>query len=703
MQQNISSLMNSGIPGLSNMIPTGASKYDLLDPGVINKNNQEIGDKIVEIIKRKYFDSKKLPSVSADYAKDIKAQLLNDLISLYYGNGRIEKNVNPDMKQSICKKWYAALRKRTRPIIKDMVMLLKNYDKIQKTTFGGGFDIPNLSDKLKQNLQGNIGGTASPGQSGENDHYYDEFIKYKSELFAYETIKEPSSSSSATYNQVTKLHQKIVEQVITNYAIIDRNELVEKLHKIILGENAAKSISNYKKNKNWLGVSPSADNIYGTFIQKLETLSSTKDESKDQLKVNSQVPNQDDGQNGGGKEEIPKYIPSTYNWDKIREYVDSKIQVLIKGNVELKAGMIKDAFKSVFRQANCDSLELIEKNSIMKGFLQTEFESILKTLCENIPNSLAEKILCNYAERNFDNFSEFLGLTVFSLKSETWDLVKNSISLFNGPYVTSFLSNKENSTPELPNLDMSVEQPPDADENECCQKRIEDAELVIENEQNESLEIIKGTPPDTDLKRMFEYINSSPYINISVFNVFKQQYISSAEDNEFLRVLFGMYSSRTVKFMRFIQLQFTLDTVDTYIERYILFKHPHTTKIITRCIKHAADIKSKLEQKQKKQEQEQEQSIVTQISQYATFLINQASTPSFELSKNSQYPFIDFIKKSSTSFNSIVINQIISNMFDGKLIDKTYTDLNYNNDLQSIFSVNNASSSRKTRKILPTI
>jgi hypothetical protein len=71
--------------------------------------------------------------------------------------------------------------------------------------------------------------------------------------------------------------------------------------------------------------------------------------------------------------------------------------------------------------------------------------------------------------------------------------------------------------------------------------------------------------------------------------------------------------------MKQIQMQFNSNEVDDYIERYILTKHPRTTNIISKCIKHAADIKLVVFQKEHLDDDEPNQ-LITEYSAYLMYL-----------------------------------------------------------------------------------
>jgi hypothetical protein len=711
------------------------SGYNLLDPGSIEEHVQKIGDQIVEHIK----SENNLTSNAPTTGNDVKAQLLIDLVKIYYEkNGLHTKKVNPYMKRKICEEWFSALTKRTRPIIQNMILLFKNYDKLAKMSGGG---LPNVSfpgffkkgnnEKLLEDQAQRSDGNATteippasvPQESKpiikiSDDAYYEEFIKYKSELFTNRSAV--TDILSTRYSEVTSLHQKIISKAISNYAVIPRSNLVENLTEIIIGNKASDVIDEYNKNQTWIPLQDDdSPNIYSTFIKKVKKLGTSTTESNNPIMISDEDIQSDNNtkngnanickQSGGEGEEnenskIPEYIPSTYNWYKISKYVNSNIQVLIKGKVELNNDTIKDVFKKIFQQVNCDSLEIVEENELMKTYLQKHFETILLTMCENIPNCLAENILYSYTKRNFTTFTEFLKEISFKMELNALDYFYNYVPILNGRYETNFL-NAKNTMPKLPELDITVSQPIDSSndnaENKCCseEKRIKDSDISIEGDkENPDLNIIRGTPPEDQIENISEYIISKPYINMSVFDVFKQQYMSAVENKDFLGELFGMYSSRSVKFMRFIQLQFDTEVVDTYIERYVLFKHKHTTKIIAKCIKHAADIKPKLIESnytKKDEDPTKLEDIPMYISKYAAYLIYQASNAGFSVDSDKEYynkiksniedPFKDPITKLFTNIQKYIISE-------------KYTESNYNDDLKQIFAVNHKHTSQRTRK-----
>ena len=513
------------------------------------------------------------------------------------------------------------------------------------------------------------------------------------------------------------MHQKLISKAISNYAVIPRSKLVETLTDIIIGNKAFDVVDEYNKNQNWTPLQDDGNsNLYSTFIKKLNKLGTSTNKSdipiiisdEDiQSNINAKNRNAKICKQSGGEGEsnqIPEYIPSTYSWYKINKYVNSIIQVLIKSKVELNNDVIKDAFKKVFQQVNCDSLELDEDNEIMKTYLQQQFESILLTMCENIPNSLAENILSSYVKRNFTTFTEFLKEISFKMESNALDYFYNYVPILNGRYETKFL-NAKNTMPVLPKLNISVEQPVDSSldnaETECCSedKRIKDADISIQGDKkNPDLDIIRGTPPEDQIENISEYIISKPYINISVFDVFKQQYLSAVENKEFLGELFGMYSSRSVKFMRLIQLQFDTEMVDTYIERYVLFKHKHTTKIIAKCIKHSADIKQHLTEYYRHNTLDSPNKlddIPMYISQYAAYLIYQVSNTRFNVNSDKEY-YIN-IKENIEDLFKEPITKMFTNI-QNYIIGEKYKESNYNADLKHIFAVNHKHTSQRTRK-----
>jgi hypothetical protein len=772
--------------GVSNLLKS-PSGYNLLDPGSMEEHLTKIGDQIIENIKK----TNNLTSNEPITGNDVKAQLLIDLVQIYYEkNGVHTKKVNPYMKQKICEEWYSALTNRTRPIIQNIILLLKNHDKISKMSGGGRWDIPKmtmptmslpkmslpkmslpkpsmpnffkrgskedllenkeqLSDETQsENTQipsdvadsadADVDATPTPAAAAvlkeskpiikiSDDAYYEEFIKYKSELFTNKM--ERTNIVSTTYSEVTSLHQTLISKTISNYAVIPRPDLFDKLTNIIIGNKASDVIDEYNKNKKWTPLQDDSPNIYSTFIKKLNNLGNSTTKSNDPIKIAEEDIQQDvniknasasndkimrkqyggEGEGGEGEgdnanRKIPEYIPSTYNWYKIRKYVNSIIQLLIQNKVELNNNEIKDAFKKVFQQVNCDSLEMDEDNEYLKTYLQQQFESILLTMCENIPNILAEQILSSYMKRNFTTFAEFLKKVSFNMESNVLDYFYNYVPLLNGRYETKFL-NAKNTIPKLPELNINVAQPADPSldnaENKCCSKdkRIKDADISIEgNKENPDLDIIRGTPPEDDIEKLSEYIMSKPYINMSVFDVFKQQYLSATENKDFLGEIFGMYTSRSVKFMRLIQLQFNTKIVDTYIERYILFKHKHTTKIIAKCIKHSADIKQHLIEYYKQntfEDPSKLNDIPMYIAQYATYLIYQVSNAKFTVNDDKEY--YNQIKSNIEDPFKEPVSKMFANI-QKYIIGKKYTESNYNGDLKQIFAVNHKHTSQRTRK-----
>jgi hypothetical protein len=259
--------------------------------------------------------------------------------------------------------------------------------------------------------------------------------------------------------------------------------------------------------------------------------------------------------------------------------------------------------------------------------------------------------------------------------------------------------------PELPELDITVEQPADPSlddaENKCCSKdkRIKDIDISIKGDkENPDLDIIRGTPPESDLENLSEIVTSKPYINMSVFDVFKEQYSNVTKNGSYLGEIFGMYTSRSVKFMRLIQMKCDTEVVDTYIERYIVFKHKHTTDIIAKCIKHAADIKQHLTEYYKQNTVDgpsKLDDIPMYIAQYAIYLIYQVSNAKFTVNDDKEY--YNKIKSNIEDPFKEPVSKMFTNI-QTYIIDDKYTESNYNADLKQIFAVNHKPTSQRTRK-----
>jgi hypothetical protein len=680
------------------------TEYNLIDVGDVEENSKMVGDEIVEKIKEVYLDNEVL-----DDPDKIKAQIKIDLLKIYYDDPG-NKKVNEDKKNKICKKWYVALKGRNDIIMKKMTTLMRNPEK----TAGGGKNDSNLSNL--SNLSKLFGTNADAGppnqidktenesvnaNNQENDSknaaLFEKYLKYKSDLLGQENYENKPFFKSATVSDVYDLHNKIITKVLCNYAIINRDELVKILNIIILGENQ----------------STVNESIYGLFIKKIEQLSDSKYGGQSALtkKYNTKLQNegkskpvteelQENSIFGGSGDSIklPKDSPSATNWDKIDARVESETAAFIKSKLEnpVISNAIKEAFKEVFMQFNCDCLDVVDdKNKIMTELLNKELHRILETLCRNIPNESAAFILQSYIIRNF---LPFVDLLVKVLEKDT-----NFIDAFileYGSFASDLLNNDAIKLvpPEVNRKEIKVDVANDA-LDECCNERNGDKNLdatgvplflSTEGINNNSLKIIDGITPS---------------ILSSVFDVYGDLFNECcSKDGEFLGKLFDMYSSRCIKFMKQIRLQFETDGIDDYIETYILTKHPHTSKIISESVKHGADIKTilaKLHVKVLTEEEDEDPEKIKEnkktqdefirlISQYAVFLMHTGSIVNPTIETNVQNPFIEFIKTQVSEFSKLVSSEEISQ----KIIDEIIWEIPdpekgaYNKGLQKIFTTN---------------
>lgn len=431
--------------------------------------------------------------------------------------------------------------------------------------------------------------------------------------------------------------------------------------------------------------------------------------------INGEEPN--DGSQQGGKvsKKIPEYIPSTYVWEKIRGYVEERLQILIQENVSLskeKTDGIKEGFQEVYLQVNCDCLDLVsEKNEKITDYLNHAYHSILDYLCKNIPDKYAARILQSYILRNFGMFSEYLE-TIF--KEDVGFIESYFLGYRNIP---SKMIEDTKVKPVYPKIKRE-EIPKDADYDaldNCCDDRKGDKDLNAEGVSGFlKTENVGKTPSITD--------QFTPSILLPAFNVYKKVYNECSDNVDFLAVIFNMYSGRSIKFMQQIQQQFSHEGVNDFIERYILTKHPYTTKIISACIKHGSDIKFTLSENAKKNVQkddkdgEEDETKKTEInvdtvklvSQYVVFLMHSSSDLSLNIDTSSQNAYIDFIKNKIEPF-SVLCEQysnfqldhsnIITSIADNAIPENKKGD--YNKSLRTVFNVNKTflkSAKKFTRK-----
>ena len=707
-------------------IPNQVNEYviKLRSPGNINKNVKKIGDQIMIKIQEEYINN---PANNKD---NIKAQIKKDLLRVYYDEQN-KKKVKSDIHQQICGGWYAALNTRISEVMKDAVTLLNNNDNINSQQGGGfPFDLLNKNPISELSVKPEIDAssfvkknpllpTADQATSDSeeekkeetdkktNEILFKEFIKYKQKLVE-KKLTIPQWSLSATVSDFYKVQTNIISKTICNYALIERENLMNKIREIILGKDAIEMLKEYKISKRWLpkkkGESSSGNSIYSSFLTKLEKLSDPTNTTK-----SSSITRSD--QKGGNPdptvEEIPKYIPSTYEWKKIEEYVESQIKLKI--NEKIYDGneipdAIKEGFKEVFLQANCDCLVMTDKNGSMVKYLNIEYKNTLDYLCINIPDNYAAKILQSYLLRNFKDvsayFNRFINTDKFFGMSKLFeDYVFGYNSL---PPI--FFSN-EKIVPIYPQIriDNNIQKDSKIDNlDECCDERKGDDGL--DSSGISEYMKIKNINKQSS---MFDHI--TPAVLTAVFDIYKTEFNKCTDDEKFLEQLFNMYSGRSVRFLKQIKSQFDNEFVDDYIERYILTKHPYTTKVISECIKHLAKIKDDIVKKS-----EDNSDILDSLSKYAIFLMYSASVFEQLDVKKKDNDFIDELKITLDKFFESVLPLIngnsavnaavnaeneITNRIKNDIIDKVFPKNLYVESLKTVFS-KNSTRIAKARKML---
>ena len=611
-----------------------------------------------------------------------------------------------------------------------------------------------------------------------NAIYFEKLINYKSQLFAIENFERRSLNRSATVSQVYNLHEGIISKILCNYAIINRDKLVGKLRKIILGQSAINQIEEYKRNKRWLkGPDPDPKSeakdptqpksIYESFIEKLDELGnfetykkpseqierpgdaipSSPETPENRIKIgylqhfinfvkpkensttdpltpvtidpdtaatntanptatntaNPTVTNTDntitEGKTKGGGQpdkRMPKHIPATYNWEEIKGHVETELQLLIQNNISLdgtKTAAIKEGFKEVFLQVNCDSLKLDKSNKFIKPKLNKQYELFLERMCKSIPDKRAANILKSYILRNFNTFAKFLKERVFD---ELYGPIEST--LFSYRNVPSKLIGNDNIKPIYKEIDPNPVNltGKDAELDKCCDERKGESGLNAEGVSEYFMTKKIGDEPSIS-----DRITAS--ILLPVFNVFKKEFVACSESPDFLQQLFDMYSGRSLKFMLQIRDQFSSNEVNDYIERYILTKHPYTKNIISECIKHAADVQTTLSENIKDVD-----NIKTHISNYALFLMHTNCT-NHKIDKKTEHAYTNYIlDNSNTLFNSFVsldggvmlLKNALNNIIEFIITKGDDTQKSYNKGLGNVFGANKSiySSSKKLTK-----
>lgn len=728
-----------------------SKEYELLEYDDVEGNVKRIGDRIVEKIQKEYIDNN--PN---NTPIKIKAQIKKDLLVIYYENAS-QRKVKQNIKEKICNAWYGALKARNAKIMKDIVLLLNKEDTsdypvatLTALRSGGSKDVnpvetANMSEKYSGCEAGEIlsnsgelcskkfesslallgtnpDQTSSPQtdknkkteeeQNKQSTEYLDKLIEYKSKLFEVENFEQRPISRSATVSQIYELHEGIISKVLCNYAVIDRAFLVEELRKILIGERAIEELNEFNRSKKWIQSDNKDANsereetpsIYTSFVQKLQSLGDIKKYSSKSNRIERNQPLDIPAKQSGGKTStiIPEYIPTTYIWEDIRGHVETQLQIRIQNKLSLDGQIvdnIKNGFEEVFLQVNCDSLDLIsDKSEIMTNMLNTEYHMMLDYLCKNIPDKYAAPILQSYILRNFTEFVQYLE-TVFFENA-------NPLEAFLLGYrnMPSKMLNNTNIKPVYPEIkreSLPVNNKYDELDN-CCNDRNGDKNLDAGG--------VSGFIKTENIGKEPSIVDRvTPSILLPAFNVFKTQFNECSENVDFLAVLFKMYSGKSVKFMQQIQQQFSHDGVNEFIERYILTKHPYTTKIISECIKHVSDIKLTLVKMAPKRVDEDGEPIpfdnnelVKNVSQYAAVLMHSGSILSPAIDTTVQNAYINYVQTQIALFPSLMQGITLLNI-EERIIKKIPPQEvgSYNSALRKIFVVNNTVSNsikRNTRK-----
>lgn len=622
-------------------------EYKLLDPGDINQNVKTIGDRIVQNIAEEYL---KNPQDTPD---KIEAQVINDLATVYYEEfgSRI---VKPEIKEKICNAWYVALKTRVKNVMKDVVKLLKNEDNMKPADHiqNGGNNSDNEDDLTESEKE------KEEKTAKKNAIYFEKLIEYKSKMFAVENFKQRPLRRSATVSQIYEINESIISKILCNYALVKREKLMEQLRKIIIGDDAMKILKEYKISKQWVrpkNTEPSttsldpkniqSDSIYSSFLRKLDKLS---DINLYQEKSTPIV--RTPAQQKGGDNKIPKHIPSTYIWNNIRGYVETQLQMRIIGNINMNqanTNAIQDAFKIIFSQSNCDSLNLSDKNEKMTEHLNAEYHNILDYLCINIPDKYAAKILQSYLLRNFNEVVAYFD-TFLNEDNYSAPIIEVFDSYFlNYSALPPIMFSNADITPVYPKVRRQNVPKDTSDESD---KPCDDPKLQSLNSAGVS-DFFKMNNIGKE-KSIADSV--TPMILKPMFDIYKDEFNKCTEDDIFLKTVFDMYSGRCVKFLKQIQLQFEQDIVNDYIERYILTKHLYTTNVISECIKHAAKIKSKLSKKSDSGLEPGPESPASasanNMSKYVVFLMHSASDLAPNINVNDTMPFFEFVKNGLDGF-----------------------------------------------------
>ena len=328
--------------------------------------------------------------------------------------------------------------------------------------------------------------------------------------------------------------------------------------------------------------------------------------------------------------------------------------------------------------------------------MNQEYHKTLDYLCKNIPDTYAAPILQSYILRNFDSFTEYLATII--KQNPGW--IESYVLRYR--HMPSKMFEDANVKPVYPEIKREVV-PPDADYDDldkCCNERAGDKDL----DSTGISDFIKTEHIDKEpsIKDQF-----TPSILLPVFNVFKKEFNECSDNVDFLAVLFNMYSGKSIKFMQQIQQQFSHNGVNDFIEKYILSKHPYTTKIIAECIKHALDIKITISMSTSNQDEYTKKTELTLVSQYAAFLMHSIAVLKPNIDTPTKiHSHITYVTGQIPIFNNLLntYQDPISLKILEDIINQIPTNETgaYNKALRTIFSANKStynSVKRFTKKV----
>jgi hypothetical protein len=471
-------------------------------------------------------------------------------------------------------------------------------------------------------VSGMPGAKVPPPGTGKNNSHVEKIGFFKYQQFAEEYFKSLSINHAASTNTVKNAHIKLTRTVLCAYLANSLKELSDNLKLILFGGSEG--------NKN----------IYDIFKSKVDIL--TTESNKKSTPIVRQPKTQK-----GGNGEVDSHFPTTYNWEKIQSKVNTEIGNMIREKMKPMTNPIQSAFKAVFLQSNCDALDLNSSDTkTMDTHLQLEYESILEMLCTRISNEKAQLIFLNYILRNYNELVNYLKDSIFAnVKDKKINMVEVFVNHFDGLADKMFFD--KNITPICPTIKRKPILPDNkTDKDECCNER--------KSEQGLSSGGVSEWVKTKNIRNetsIINYILSTPSTLLPVFNIFEKQFKECVKDSKFISKLFSMYSGKSIKFMKQVQMQFDMEEIEEYIERYILTKNPYVKNIIGRCIKHTADVKyaifkqkdtDKEDDKTKKEKAAKEDKINTIMSKYSVCLMYLCCIE--EYAKPDE-PIIDYVVK----------------------------------------------------------